>query len=176
MSPPLPGKPVFLIFLMAASVFVLVLLASDMIGYTTSMNTAKYAYAKQDYVEACEALAGLELKEDDVEYYDKVLLLAIVQEEYDAGEVLYSMGEYTKSLDSYICALGRYNANYEEALVYEVDKEYDAMAGKILKKLEENFKVSGDEAKELYVMYDREEYSCRIYDIVKELGLIEVEE
>ena len=40
-TPPLPKKPVILIFLMAASILVLVLLMSKLIGYTSSISAAK---------------------------------------------------------------------------------------------------------------------------------------
>lgn len=175
LSPPLPKKPVILIFVMGLSVLALILLFSNHLGYSVSVTEAKTAFKEQDYVGAYHELSGLTLKDADSSFYERVFLLAKVQEEFRSGEVLFTTGEYAKSLDSYICALGRYEANYQEALDFGIQLEYDALAEQVVKRMEENFGVTADEAKELYALYDREEYTVRVYDIVKGLGLIETD-
>ncbi|MBO5371367.1 MAG: hypothetical protein J6A75_01465 [Lachnospiraceae bacterium] len=176
LSPPLPRKPVMLICLMGISVLALILLCSNHVGYTMSLSEAKTAYREQDYVKAYQELSGITIKENDAAFYEKVFLLAKVQEEYRSGEVLFVTGEYTKSLDSYICALGRYDANYQDATTCGVQMEYDVLAEQIADRMKEKFGITAEEARELYGLYDRTEYTCRVYDIVKGLGLIAAEE
>ena len=63
--------------------------------------------------------------------------------------------------------------NYEEASVYDVQGEYDSLAEQIQTQMSEKFGVSAETAREIYALDDRTEYTLRIYDIVKGLGLIE---
>lgn len=173
LSPPLPKVPVILIFIMSLSVMAFIILSSNLLGYSTSMTEAREAYARQDYIKAYDAVAGLSAKAEDEEFVQRTLLLAKVQNELQSGEALYQSGEYTMSLDSYICALGRCGANYADAAEYNIQKEYDGFREKISAELKEKFGVSQETAEEMYELHDREEYTVRIYRIVKELGMME---
>ncbi len=150
-----------------------ILLSSNLLGYSVTISEAKEAYEIQDYVTAYQKIAGLKTKEKDEEFHQQIMLLARVQSELLNGESLYGLGKYTMSLDSYICALGRYDVNYEEASVYDVQGEYDSLAEQIQTQMSEKFGVSAETAREIYALDDRTEYTLRIYDIVKGLGLIE---
>ena len=173
LSPPLKKAPVILIAIMGVSVLLFILLSSSFLGYSVPITEAKEAYAVADYVTAYEKIAGLKPKEKDEEFHQQIMLLARVQSEFLEGESLYGLGKYTMSLDSYICALGRYDVNYEEAALYHVESEYDDLAGLIQTQMAEKFGVSAETAREIYALDDRTEYTRRIYDIVKGLGLIE---
>ena len=172
LSPPLPIKQVILIFVMAASVLALVILASNLLGYSMSMKNAKEAYAKFEYVEAYQHLAGLKIKEDDMEFEMQIQMLANLQRKLEGGDALYDAGEYIKALDSYICALGRYGADAAVAAERHIQQEYDYLADQIAGRMKERFGVDRTAAGELYGLESRVEYTCRIYDIVKALGLV----
>ncbi len=176
LTPPLPKAPVVLIFIMSLSVMLFVLISSNLLGYSVSMTDAKRAYSAQDYVGAYQKIAGLNVKSKDEEFGEKVLLLAKVQAKLNNGDSLYGTGNYIMALDSYICALGRYNANYKEAEACSIQNEYDSLQQQIIQRLEENFQVNTEEAAEIYrlnSLNNRTEYSIRIYNIVKDLGLAE---
>lgn len=173
LSPPLPRKPVILIFVMSISVILLVLLLSNLSGYSVNLSGAKDAYASQDYVEAYNKLAGAKIKEQDKTFYEKVALLASVQVELENGDALYNAKQYQMALDSYVCALGRYDANSAKAEEYNIKEANDVLAEQIAAQLAERFSVSTDTAREIYVIKDRKEYTNRIYEIVDALGLME---
>lgn len=173
LSPPLPKAPVILIFVMAVSAMLFVILSSNLLGYSVDMTEAKSAYASGDYVKAYQTVAGLNAKKDDEEFYQQALLLARIQSEINSGDGLYDLGKYRMALDSYICALGRYDSNYGKAAEYEVQSEYDELKKRAAGKLEARFGVSEEQARELYGLRSRKEYTCSIYDIIKELGMAE---
>lgn len=173
LSPPLPKAPVILIFIMCFSVMLFVIISSTLLGYSTSIEDAKAAYAAQNYVDAYETIAGLEAKSADEEFCQKVFLLAKVQGKMANGDSLYGSGKYTMALDSYICALGRYDANYEDAAACQIQKEYDNLQSQIVTRLQEKFQVSEEEARELYRLNNRTEYSVRVYQLVKAQELTE---
>lgn len=173
LSPPLPKVPVFLIFVMSFSVMIFVVLSSNLMGYSTSMTDAKTAYYSSDYVSAYQNLAGLSIKEEDEDFAEQVRLLALVQEKMTNGDALYLSGQYKMALDSYICALGRYDVNNTRAEAYQIEKEYEDLKQQIIIRLQETFGVSADTAIEIYGLRDRKEYTRRVYTIVKNSGLIE---
>ena len=173
LSPPLPRKPVILIFVMSISVILLVLLLSNLSGYSVNLSGAKDAYASQDYVEAYNKLVGTKIKEQDKTFYEKVALLASVQGELESGDALYNAKQYKMALDSYVCALGRYDANSAKAEEYNIKEANDVLAEQIAAQLSERFSVSTDTAREIYAIKDRREYTNRIYEIVDALGLME---
>ncbi|MCM1257550.1 MAG: hypothetical protein NC307_06815 [Roseburia sp.] len=173
LSPPLPRGPVILIFVMGASLILFIMLSANLINYKNDVNAATASFKSTDYVKAYQVLEGMKLKEGDQELYQKTLVLAQVQSEYLAGESLYLAGQYRKALDSYICALGRYDINYEKAVECDAEKEFSALEDFIVLMLDERFEVSPETAREIYALHNRKEYTKRIYDIVKNLGLLE---
>ncbi len=173
LSPPLPKVPVILIFIMCLSVMIFVVLSSNLLGYSMSINESKKLYAAGDYVGAYEKIAGLEPKEGDAEFAEKIFLLAQIQEKVTNGDGLYRSKKYEMALDSYICALGRYDANYQKATDDSLKQELDRLAEKITKQLNDVFGVNAKTAREIYGLSDRAEYTQRVYAIVKTLGFTE---
>ena len=172
LSPPLPKAPVILIFIMAVSGTLFILLSSNLLGYSASIKEARQAYASMDYVEAYRQIAGVEPKAEDEEFAGRLLLLAGVQGELNNANALYDSGQFTMALDAYICALGRYDANCPDAAAYGAQAEYDVLASEVTAQMSEKFGVSAETAREIYGLSDRTEYTRRVYHIVKALGLI----
>lgn len=171
LSPPLPKGPVVLIFLMAASAIVFVVLTVHLLGYSTTIRNAKKAYAAQDYIEGYQQMAGIVPKEEDMELNEQLLLLARLQNGMMSGEALYGQGQYTMALNAYVCAIGRYDLNYAQAETYGIQAEYDTLAQQIAAQLQEKFGVDEATAREIYSLADREEYTRRLYQIITALGL-----
>ena len=106
-TPPLPKKPVALIMVMAASFLALVLVGTNLFGYTLSFNNAKQAYELGDYQAAFADVSGLTVKEADQETYQKYSIMANAAGEYQAYQTFMENGIYDMALDSLIRAVGR---------------------------------------------------------------------
>lgn len=171
LSPPLPKVPVVLIFVMSFSVMLFTILSSSLLGYSMSITEAKSAFNRYDYIGAYQKIAGLEPKEKDAEFAEKVCLLALVQEKLANGEGLYHTGQYEMALDSYVCALGRYDVNYTKASACQIAKEYEDLEKQIVTHLQDAFGVTPETAREIYGLKDRREYTCRVHEIIKNSGL-----
>ena len=65
-TPPLPKKPVILIFIMALSILILILLGSSNLQYGQDMQQAKDDFASGSYVTAFQTIAGSSVKGKDV--------------------------------------------------------------------------------------------------------------
>lgn len=170
-TPPLPKKPVIAIVVMVASLFGLVLLVTNLLGYQANMNAAKENYQKGAYVEAYRNLQGLKMKEKDEAFYTKLSVLAAVSEKYQAYLVFDNRGDKDLAFDSLVCAYGRCDVNRKYADEYDCEKELEEMSGKILKILLKEYDMTGEEALELYQIKNRDEYTVELLKKLKELGI-----
>lgn len=175
-TPPLPKGPVILIFVMAASILALVMLGTNLLGYSNAFAEAKDAYADKDYKTAFAAVSGMEIKESDLENYEKYRIMALVSSEYEAYDSMMNAEIYDMALDSLVRTVGRYEKYKEDAAVYGCLDDLNALEANAEETLLNTFGVSKDRAVELYSYSDREEYSRELYQILKEAGLEKVTE
>lgn len=170
-SPPLPKKPVILITVMAASIFALIMLGSKYTGYSNDMSMARELYKQGDYVAAYTAISGTSMKKGDQMFYDSCATLAMVQEEYQAYVSMMTLEQYDMALDSLIRGVGRYDKFYDRANEYGILMELQEIEQLIEQALQEQFNVTPDQARALYAMHMREDYSIGVRQILEELGL-----
>ena len=169
-TPPLPKKPVVLIFVMAASFLALVLVGTNLFGYSHSMNEAKLAYDLGDYKLAYTQVSGLEIKEDDMDTYQKYCIMANAGGEYNAYQTFMAQGIYDMALDSLIRAIGRCDKYSEDAANYGCANELMNVRNQAVGALA-GFGLTEERAMELYAVDEREEYSAELYAVLAAAGL-----
>ena len=176
-SKPLPKKPVFLIMLIGASLVVLVVLLSAQIGYTMDIAEAKEYYEQGKYVEAYTCFTqGAKVKEADEELYKKAKYTAYVQQQLRSYNMYLEQQKHPEALSALVCGVGRYDKNLSDASKAGADIEFDAMLGELEQLLSENYSMTLDQARELYAIHEKDEYTYTIYDIIESLGLMPEEE
>lgn len=173
-TPPLPKKPVILIFLMAFSILLLVLLTIKGTGRSSYIDAAKQAMENGEYVEAYSELNGLELKESEQDLFEKIEAMALVQEQYDAYLTMMGADKYSLALDALVRGIGRYDSHLETAQKYGLEKEMNQMKDRLTEALQNQFGMSEEEARELYNIKDREDYSIQIEQKINAMNLGQV--
>lgn len=171
-TPPLPKGPVILIFLMVISLMVLVLLGTNLTSYQTQVKQAKEYFRTGEYALAYKQLKGRNIKESDEQFFNQLAVLAAVSSEIKNYETFIANDKQEMALDSIVCAAGRYDINYNYAREWECTEELDKLRDKIEKILSEQYKMSFDDALEIYNMKDRGDYSQALLVKLKELGLL----
>ncbi len=169
-TPPLPKVPVVLTFVMVASFMVLVLLATNLMGYASSARAASDAYAMGDYQAAYQEIAGLSAKEKDTEDWEKYKLMAEVDGNYRAYQSLTEAKVYDMALDALITAVGRCSDYAGEAETYGCTSELERAKSEAVAALG-SFGISEETALEVYSIDDREDYSIEVYRILESAGL-----
>lgn len=171
-SKPLPKGPVVLIMLVGISLVILINLFSSQVGYTLSITQAKDFYEHGDYVSAYSCFTqGEKVKAVDEELYNKARLTAYVQQPINNYRVYKKQQMYADALSALVLGVGRYDKNANEAAATGAAMEYDNMLAILKKALKKDYKLSLDQARELYAIWDKEEYTLEIYRIIDELGL-----
>ena len=171
-TPPLPKKPVILIWLWALSMLGLVILLTNLVSYSMSLSSAKNLMGREDYSAAFTELNGLEIKEKDIELYNQISALAPIDSEWDAYVSFKSYERKVEAFDSLICAAGRCEVNRESAVLCGAEAELNRFVEKITKELTQQYGVTYQEAIEVYNSFDRREYSIRMNQILERLGLL----
>lgn len=170
LTPPLPKVPVILVFVMAGSFLALVLLGTNLFGYSYHVKEAKAAYNLGDYEAAYQSIYGLEVKEKDSELYEKCLIMANVSGEFSAYQTFLEADLYDMALDSLVRAIGRCEKYLPDAEEYGCREELERLESTAEGALGV-FGMSKEEALTLYdISGEREEYSTELYRILKNAG------
>lgn len=175
-TPPLPKVPVILVFVMAASILVLVLAGTHLVGYSNSFSDADQAFAEGRYSDAFQAVAGEKVKEKDTDTYEKYRITAMVYAEYEAYESMMNAKVYDMALDSLIRTVQRYDRYLQDAETYGCRGEFDKIASAAETALQQDFGLTAEDARTMYAMSDKETYSREIYKVLEKAGLSEVTE
>lgn len=170
-TPPLPKKPVIMIWVMAASMVALVLIGVDMISYNTPIANAKSLQNKGHYAEAFAELSGLTIKEKDIEMYSQLAVLSTVDSEINAYEIFTKAEVEDKAFDSLICAAGRCYINEENADVYGCLGQLEVLKKSVSNELEQKYNMTYEEAIKMYTIRDRDDYTIALYKKLTELGI-----
>lgn len=170
-TPPLPKKPVILIFIMALSILILILLGSSNLQYGQDIQQAKDDFASGSYVTAFQTVAGSSVKGKDENFYKKAQVLASIQSEYQSYESLSGINENEMALDALIRGYGRCVDGADLAQEYEITDEMAGLKDQILQQLSDHFGVSEEKAAELHAMTKRTDYTKAIQEILAAAGL-----
>lgn len=170
-TPPLPKKPVILIFIMALSILILILLGSSNLQYGQDIQQAKDDFASGSYVTAFQTVAGSSVKGKDENFYKKAQVLASIQSEYQSYESLSGINENEMALDALVRGYGRCVDGADLAQEYEITDEMAGLKNQILQQLSDHFGVSEEKAAELHAMTKRTDYTKAIQEILAAAGL-----
>lgn len=170
-TPPLPKKPVMLIWLMVISLFALVFIGTNLFSYNSAINEAKEYYASGNYADAYKAIGKMSVKKQDEELFNKIVALAPADAEWDSYRLFLEEEDHIRALDSLISAAGRCDINAKYAVIYDCVSELDHVKEKISNELKEQYGMTYEEALEMYDIYDRDDYTLALYEKIEELGL-----
>lgn len=168
-TPPLPKVPVFLCFVMAASILALVIIGTNLFSYSNSLTEAQRSFDQGDYESAFAHISGMELKEADMEFYEKCRILANASAEYNAYQSFFAYDYYDLALDSLIRAIGRCDKYAADAELYGCGSQLASVRMQAVGALS-GFGVSEEQALALYANDDRAAYSMEIYGILAAAG------
>ena len=159
LTPPLPKGPV-----------ILVLLGTNLFGYSFQVKEAEEAYAKGDYTASYESIYGLKIKENDQKLYQRCLIMANVSGELEAYQSFLEEGIYDMALDSLVRAVGRCEKYLPDAEEYGCKSEFEKLYEQASSDLQA-FGISREDALSLYEnSKDREAYSTQLYNILTNAG------
>jgi len=160
-----------MIWVMAASLFALVMLGTNLVNYSSAVSKAKSYHNNGQYAEAYKELVGLKIKDGDLELYYQIVVLATVDSELNAYELFLENDKPVEALDSLICAAGRCELNASDAIAYMCETQMQILKKEVSNELNQKYGMTYEEALEMYRIKGRDNYTLAVHAKIKELGL-----
>lgn len=169
---PIPVKPLIVTVLLGISMVVLVVMGSNLLGYSGAVQSAEESFARGEYLEAYRELEGMKVKAGDQKLYDRVRMVAYMQKQLEFYDVYWKAGMYAEALDALLQALDRYDMYAADAAEAGVANEYEAMYTRVEQELFNNFSMLAEEARQIYASADRKEYTAQLQEFLQRIGLL----
>ena len=168
---PLPRGPVIMIWLLALSVFAFVFISNNLLSKSNALLAAERCFDRGDYVSSYGELVSVKIGESETQLYERAKVLAGVQQELNSFYSMMEVRKFDLALDCLVRALGRSDLHMAEAEEWGVTTQMDALVSETTMQLEDQFNVTAAQARELYAIEDRDEYSLALDEVLKGLGL-----
>ena len=161
-----------MIIAMVASLFILVMLITKLLGYSDHVEEAQKYYEAAQYEKAFSEIDGLEAKnEEDEAFFNKVTIMATVESQYNTYLSSITLGNEEAKIDSLISAAGRWELNQKSANEFGCSEEYIDLKNTIANSLEEGYGMTIEDALSIYKIRSRIEYTKAIHVKLRDLGL-----
>lgn len=154
-----------IVFVLLGVIAAVIIVGTNRFSYKSSISKAEKYFEEDEYTEAYSQLAGLALKADDEELYEKVRTVMYVGKELNSYRNYTNIRMYAEALHSLLKGLEKYDAHVSEAVELEVSEDYDKLRNKILSEMEKEYDLSEKDAYGLIEMEDQDAYSEKVIAI-----------
>ncbi|HHX11761.1 MAG TPA: hypothetical protein GX731_02990 [Clostridiales bacterium] len=151
--------------LVFGAIAIVIYFGTNSFAYNRGINYAKDYFAKREYTKAYEEISGMDLKEDDVEVYNKLQTVMIVNKQLNSYYNFYNLGKYPEALDSLLKGLQRYDKYIELATFYGIKSDLDFIRDQIVVELGDSFELTEEDAINLINIGNKTEYSTELYKV-----------
>ena len=158
-----------IVFIFFAMIAVVIIVGTSIFSYSLSIRNAEYEFNRDEYTLAYNEIYGLDVKDEDILLYDRIMTVMYVQKQLNSYYNYYGMNDKPKALDSLLKGLQRYEKYIDLAVSLDVDSDLDSVRKKILTEISTVFSLSEQEAMEIIQSDTQAEYSKKVYDAVEQL-------
>jgi len=156
---------VFILFGIIATVLII---GTNIFSYSLSIKNATNYFERQKYTQAYNEVYGIEIKDEDIEIYDKIMTVMFVNKQLNSYNNFYSIEKYPEALDSLLKGLGRYDKYIELATMLGIKTDLDYVRNQIITELNNVFNITEEEAFQIINSESQAKYSVQVYDVVIE--------
>ena len=158
----------FIVFFFFGVIAIILILGTNMVTYTLSIQHATNYFNHRKYTQAYNEVYGVDIKDEDIEMYDKIQTVMFVNKQLNSYNNNYSMKKYPEALDSLLKGLSRYDKYIELATMLGIETDLDYVRSQILAELNNVFHLSEEEAIQILKSSNMEDYSLAVYNVVLE--------
>lgn len=151
--------------LLFGAIAIVIYFGTHSFAYNRGIDYAKEYFAKREYSRAYEEISGLDLKEDDVEIFNKLQTVMLVNKQLNSYYNYYNLEKYPEALDSLLKGLQRYDKYIELATFYGVKSDLDFVRDVIIIELGDSFNLTEEDAINLINIGNKTEYSTEVYKV-----------
>lgn len=157
-----------IVFVFFALLALLIIVGTNAVSYTLSIQHATSYFDKQKYTNAYYEVYGMKIEDNDKELYSKIMTVMFVNKQLNSYNNYCALKEYPQALDSLLKGLKRYDKYIELASLMGIKTDMDYVRKQILAELKDEFNLSEKDALKINNIEDMKEYSLKIYDVALE--------
>lgn len=157
-----------LVFVFFGILVVFLLVSTNIFSYSLSIKNATDYFGRQRYTQAYNEVYGIELKDEDIELYDKIMTVMYVNKQLNSYNNYYHMRKFPEALDSLLKGLQRYDKYIELATMLGIKTDLDYVRNQIIAELYNVFSLSEEQAMNIINSDNQAEYSIGVYDVILE--------
>jgi len=157
-----------IVFLFFGLLVMLLLIGTNIFSYSLSINNATNYFDKQKYTQAYNEVYGIDIKDEDIQVYDKIMTVMFVNKQLNSYNNYYSIGKYPEALDSLLMGLSRYDKYLELATILGIKQDLDYVRDQIIAELNNVFHIAEADALQIINSDSQTQYSLQVYDVVLE--------
>ena len=159
----------FILLSFVVMLVIFLIYGGNLYQYNKKMQHATNMYVEKKYSEAYDTLWGIEIKEDDMSFYNQIITVMYVMRYYEAGCSHVELKDYAQGLDSLIKGIKAYDKNQNNAREYKCFDDMTVVLGWINDELKEVYGLTESEARELSLIDDKYEYAFKVRTIANEV-------
>lgn len=163
----LAKKSVFVICLLAFSIFILIFLFNSIANNLIYKNNAKAAFQEKNYEEAYRLLTGLSRNEEEEAMLHHARTVLTIERRVESYEQYLQRDQKLEALDSLMQAVGGYDELYQEALNYNADLEVAEVYGQIITILSEKYGLTEEMARRIAFLESDQDYTRCLTDLAE---------
>lgn len=145
---------------------IVIIVGTNIYSYTQSIKVAARKFENEKYNDAYEEVYGLDIKDDDIELYDKIVTVMYVEKQLNSYNNYMALEKYPEALDSLLKGLKRYEKYIELATELGIETDLKHVRKQIVTELNRKFELNEKNAMKIIKMKDQTEYSITVYEIV----------
>lgn len=146
----------------------LLLISTNIFSYSLSIKNATDYFGRHRYTQAYNEVYGIDIKDEDIELYDKIMTVMYVNKQLNSYNNYYHMEKYPEALDSLLKGLQRYDKYIELATILGIKTDLDYVRNQIIAELYNVFSLTEEQAVKIINSENQAAYSIAVYDVVLE--------
>ena len=156
-----------IVFVFFAATAIVIVIGTNLYSYAVNIYNAKTSFERQLYNDAYQNVYGIDIKDEDLEIYDKIMTVMYVNKQLNSYNNFLNMKRYPEALDSLLKGLDRYEKYYMLATLHGIEADLNYVKEHIVDELNKTFYLSEGEARELLAFKDHIEYSSEVYRLAQ---------
>ncbi|MBP5183989.1 MAG: hypothetical protein J6113_02655 [Lachnospiraceae bacterium] len=159
-----------LIFLVFGAIFAFIAIGTSVYTYRVAIEQARKDFDDDKYEEAYNDIYGIDVKEEDQELYDKIMVVNYVNSQLLAYLRYTGLEMENEALDSLLKGLRRYEKYIFFARELQVDEDLDFLKSEITTALSSAFGLDEEAAYAIIGSESQELYSQAVREVVDKLN------
>ena len=155
-----------IIIVMFAAMLCLIMFGTSYYNYKISIDKAQFDFDLQRYDDAYNDVYGLEIKEEDMELYDKIMTVQYVNVQLLSYMRYNSLDMDAEALDSLMKGLRRYEKFIQHGTELGIMEDLNYLKKEIVEQLNSVYGIDEETAYAMLEAETQEEYSMQVYDAV----------